>query len=94
MRLMDYSANALRDEIMRKSDLCADALREMRRMSSAALFCATHAQLRARIDDLLEELDEMLVGVDHRGDLAAFERVAALHAGYEELEVRRQSLGT
>ena len=85
--------SALRAEVMRKADMCASALFEARRLSGTAMFGALYAQLTARIGEMLDELDEALLVLDHTLDRGAYERVAALHTGYEELERRRDQLG-
>jgi len=57
------------------------------------MFGALYAELASRISELLEELDETLVLLDLTSDRAAFERMAALHQGYEDLEYRRDHIG-
>ena len=94
IRYTSLGEGALRAELMRKADLCAAALFEARRISAAAMFGELYAQLVARIADMLDELDETLLALDHRSDRAGYERVVALHAGFEELEARRAQLGT
>jgi hypothetical protein len=83
----------VRAELMRKSELCASALHEARRLSGAAMFGALYSQLDSRIGDMLDELDEALVALDHTQDRGAFERVSALHRGYEEMKQQRERLG-
>ena len=78
---------------MRKADTCAAALLEARRLGGAAMFDSLYGQLSGRVRDLLDELDELLLYLDHRSDRAVFERMAALHSGYEELEYRRGQIG-
>jgi hypothetical protein len=63
-------------------------------MSTAAMFGELYARLLARIEDMLDELDEALLTLDHRSDRAGYERVVALHAGFDELESLRAQLGT
>lgn len=63
-------------------------------MSGAAMGGALYAQLLSRARDMLDELDEMALAVDHRNDRSAIARVDALRAGYEELELRRDYMGT
>ena len=87
------SQGPLRADFMRKADTCAAALCEARRLSAAAMFGALYAELASRISELLEELDETLVLLDLTSDRAAFERMAALHQGYEDLEYRRDHIG-
>jgi hypothetical protein len=91
---IEQSEGLLRAELMRKADLCAVALFEARRISAAAMFGELYAQLVTRIAAMLDDLDETLLALDHRRDRAGYERVVALHAGFEELEARRAQLGT
>ncbi|MFO1312952.1 MAG: hypothetical protein U1F41_12905 [Burkholderiales bacterium] len=83
----------IRAELMRKSDLCASALQEARRLSGTTMFGALFSQLDSRIADMLDELDEALLALDHTKDRGAFERVSELHRGYEELKQQRERLG-
>jgi len=87
------SGGAPRADFMRKADMCAAALFEARRLSAAAMFGALYADLAGRISEMLEELDEKLLMLDLTSDRAAFERMAALHQGFEDLEFRRDHMG-
>ena len=87
------SEGPLRAHFMRKADICAAALFEARRLSAAAMFGALYADLAGRISEMLEELDEKLLMLDLTSDRAAFERMAALHQGFEDLEFRRDHMG-
>jgi hypothetical protein len=91
-----YAINdsAVRSEVMRKADMCASALVEARRLSGASMFGTLYAQLTAKITEMLDELDEALLVIDHTADRGAYERIAALHMGYEELEYRRGQIGS
>ena len=80
-------------DLMAKADLCAAALLEARRLGSSAQFSSLFAQVVGRIRDMLDELDNRLLLIDVSRDRRAYERVAALHAEYEELEYRRDHLG-
>lgn len=91
MQMMD--GNAIRAHVMRKAEACAAALSEARRLSAAAMFGTLYVQLAGKIVEILDELDEAAPLLDHRSDRAALERIAALHAGYQELEYRRASIG-
>ena len=55
-------------ELMRKADTCAAALLEARRLGGAAMFDSLYGQLSGRVRDLLDELDELLLYLDHRSD--------------------------
>jgi hypothetical protein len=85
--------NGARAEVMRKADICAQALLEARRLPAAATCSSVYSQLVSRIGELLDELDDALLILDHTSDRGAFERVAALHSGFEDLEFRRNHLG-
>ena len=82
----------IRSEIMRKADLCAAALLEAERVSGAAMLDMLFARLMSKITDMLEELDEELLRLDHTRDRGTFERVSALHRGFERLQLRKASL--
>jgi len=88
-----YPGGAPRADFMHKVATCAAALFEARRLSAAAMFGALYAALAGRISEMLEELDETLVVLGFAADRAAFERMAALHQGYEDLEYRRDHMG-
>lgn len=93
-RMLASHDRAARAELMRRADLCAAALTEARRMSDSSLQGSLHAQLLSRIRDMLDELDESLLALDHTQDRGAIERVCALHRGFEELNDRQERLGT
>ena len=80
-------------ELQRKSDLCAAALLEARRLSGVAMFSALFAQIMGRVENMLEELDEALRTPQSGADSSVASRVAALHEGYAELLYRRDHLG-
>jgi len=92
-RMRAINDSTVRAEVMRKAEMCASALFEARRLSGAAMFGALYAQLTTKISELLDELDEALLVLDLTADRGAYQRIAALHTGYEELEHRRSNLG-
>lgn len=92
-RMRAINDSARRAEVLRKAEMCASALFEARRLSGAAMFGTLYAQLTTKISEMLDELDEALLVLDHTADRGAYERIAALHTGYEELEYRRSNLG-
>lgn len=79
--------------VINKAELCAAALVEAQRLSAAALFGTTYAQLDHRVRDMLDELDDALLLLDLRTHRDAYERVAALHAVHEEVQYRRDAIG-
>ncbi len=68
-----------------KVDLCANALREARRLAEAKEFGSTVCRLLVRANELLEDIDEILIGVDPVQDHEAFARMAGLQRELEAL---------
>ncbi len=77
-----------RDEHERLADLCAGVLAESRRLVVHEIFGATLAQLLARASNILDRIDEVLVGLDPERDSQAFARAAALHRDLEAVQAR------
>lgn len=77
-----------RGEALRKADLCAAVLNEGSRFFGASVQSPAYGTLLTRARQLLDELDDALLYVNHLQDRSTFERAAALHAGLEELEAR------
>ena len=87
----DHS-QASRREAMRQADVCATVLNEGNRFFGASVQGPAYSALLTRARQLLDELDEALLYVNHLQDRSTFERAAALHAGLEQLEARRRTL--
>lgn len=77
-----------RDEHERLAELCAGALAESRRLVVRENFGAPLGQLLARATDVLDRIDEVLVGLDPQRDSQAFARAAALHRELEAVQAR------
>jgi hypothetical protein len=69
-----------------KTDLCTYVLSEARRQVAARRFGPLLGQLLARACEILDEMDEVMLGLDPRRDHDAFRRVAALHRDLEEIQ--------
>ena len=67
-------------------DLCAAALVEARRQIADKRFGPVLGRLLARVSDLLDEMDEILVGLHPARDHESFVRVAELHRNLEEIQ--------
>ena len=77
---------AWRDELWREANLCAGALVEARRLVGAAIFGAGLGRVLARACDLLDQMDEVLIGLHPGRDCETFARVATLHRELEEIQ--------
>ncbi len=77
-----------RDEQERLANLCARAAAEARRLVTRELFGPTLAQLLGRVSDILDEIDDVLMGLDPDHDGDAFARAAALHRELEAIQAR------
>jgi len=77
---------AARDKLACKTDICVNVLVEVRRQIVARRFGPLLSQLLARACELLDEMDEALVGIDPIREHAAFARLAALHSHLEEVQ--------
>jgi hypothetical protein len=74
------------EESASKTDFCTHVLNEARRQVAARRFGPLLGQLLARACDLLDEMDEVMLGLDPRRDHDAFRRVATLHRDLEEIQ--------
>jgi hypothetical protein len=74
------------DTLERKVELCSGALTEARRLAAARMFGPTLSQLLARACDLLDDMDEVLIGLHPGRDHEAFVRATALHRRLEEIQ--------
>jgi len=77
---------ALHGALAHKSGLCSDALSEAGSLVTAAMFGAPLRQLLARVRDLLDDIDEVLLELDPVRDHPAFARAAALHRRLESVQ--------
>lgn len=69
-----------------KANVCRLVLSEARRLAEGERFGAALAQLIARTDDLLDEMDEILIGLHPVRSAREFCLVAALHRDLEHLQ--------
>jgi hypothetical protein len=88
-RPLDAEASAgARAELQRKAGYCAGALQEARRLAATGRFGAACSRLLARADDVLDEIDEILVGLYPRRDHESFLQAAQLHRELETIQSR------
>lgn len=81
---------AITDEaVLRNADLCANVIAEARHLCASNSFGPALGQLLARARELLVDLDEALLRLDHDKNRPVFTEIAALHTGLSELEARR-----
>lgn len=66
-------------ELARKSSVCESALTEARRLVTGRVFGSLLAQIVARICDLVDEIDEALIGLQPGPDAEMVARIAVLH---------------
>ena len=75
-----------RAELTCKAELCVSVLTEARRQIAARRFGPLLSQLLARVCELLDEMDEVLIRLDPVREHEAFVRLAALHRDLEEVQ--------
>jgi hypothetical protein len=75
-----------RDKLAYEAVLCMSALTEARRQIVARRFGPLLSQLLARVCELLDEMDEVLISLDPVREHEAFVRLAALHRELEEVQ--------
>jgi hypothetical protein len=68
------------------AELCAGALREARKLVGAAIFDPALSRWLARATDILDQIDEILIGLVPERDREPFVRVAGLHRELEEIQ--------
>jgi hypothetical protein len=73
-------------DLARKANLCSKVLAEGRRHVQLGRFESTLHQLVARAAELLEEMDELLVGFDPTSEWREFAMAASLHRDIESLQ--------
>ncbi len=73
-------------DMARKGRICAKVLIEARRLADAATFGPLLNQLIARACELLDDIDEILIGLDPVGDAGDFAMAAALHRELEHIQ--------
>ena len=74
------------DAVLRNADLCAKVIAEARRLCASNSFGPMLGQLLGRARELLVDLDEAVLCLDHDKNRAVFTEIAALHTGLAELE--------
>jgi hypothetical protein len=72
--------------LARKANICSKVLAEGRRHVQLGRFDAPLHQLIARAGELLEEMDELLVGFDPTRERREFAAAASLHRDIEALQ--------
>ena len=77
---------ALHEDFKRRADRCSSALMDVSRLVAAAMYGPLLIELLARACVLLDELDEVLIGLHPGRDHEAFARAAALHRTLEEIQ--------
>ncbi len=75
-----------REALAAKSEVCGTALAESRRLAEIGKFGGTFAQIMIRAEELLDEMDEILIGLHPVRGALEFSRVAALHRELEEIQ--------
>jgi hypothetical protein len=75
-----------RDKLACKAELCMSVLTEARRRIVARRFGTLLGQLLARVCELLDEMDEVLIRLDPVREHEVFVRQAALHRDLEEVQ--------
>src|SRR6476619_4076709 len=69
-----------------KAQLCSSALAQAGRLVHNGAFGSLGSQLFSRACDMLDEIDEILVGLHIGRDREAFAHAAALHRELEEIQ--------
>ena len=77
-----------RGELGHYADLCSRILREARSLVAAGTFGPALSGLLARASDLLDDIDEFLVGMNPLHDAEAYLCAAELHRALEEIQAR------
>lgn len=87
MRVTETSPTlgATQMELARKCSVCESALTEARRLVDGRVFGSLLARLVARIGDLLDEIDEALIGLQPGPATELVARIAALHRELADL---------
>jgi hypothetical protein len=75
--------SGLENQVASHAELCSSVLREARQLVVTGRFGPALGQLIARATDLLDEIDEALVGLNPIRHPAAFASAAALHREME-----------
>jgi hypothetical protein len=75
-----------RDGFRRKVALCSNVLSEATRLLTTGRFVPPLSQLLWRAEDMLDELDEALIGFDPVRDHEAFVLAATLHRKLEQIQ--------
>src|SRR5262249_54493155 len=84
----ELGRSRLPGRVTNQMDLCSSVLREARQLVVTRRFGPALGQLVSRATDLLDEIDETLVGVHPSGCPEAFASVAALHRELESIRTQ------
>jgi len=74
------------NDVTRKGRICANVLVEARRLADQQRFGPLLSQLIARACELLDDIDEILVGLDPERDADDFATAAKLHRELEHIQ--------
>lgn len=75
-----------RAQLSLEADLCSTALREARGLATSCAFGPMLGRLLARACDMLDRIDDVLIGLSPGRDCDAFVRAAALHRELEQIQ--------
>ena len=75
--------------IVRKAELCVGVISQARHLVATDAFDSPLGQLLLRAHELLDDIDERVLRLDHHNDRAVFIQLDVLRQGLAELEARR-----
>jgi hypothetical protein len=84
--VLQHPRRLSRDPLGSRADLCAGALTEARRLVAARVNGPFLSRLLTRAWEALDEIDEILIGLNPVLDHDVFARVAALHRELTEIQ--------
>src|SRR5262245_29694810 len=87
--MLRQAGTPLGNEVLQKADLCAHVLAEASLLVTGGVLGPMLADRMAHATDLLGELDEALLALDHTRDHAVFAQLAVLHRELDEIRRRR-----
>jgi len=82
----EFGLSGLHGQVANQADLCSCVLREARQLVVTERFGPALGQLLFRAADLLDQMNETLVGVDPDHHPEAFASVAALHSELDYIQ--------
>ena len=75
--------------VVRKAELCVEIISKARRLVAMDAYDSPLGQLLMRAYELLDEIDERALCLDHQDNRAVFIQLDVLRQGLAELEARR-----